>query len=118
MDVDREPHTRAAEGAKEARKAKRAHQAAQAISFAALLLLFLACTLYLVLAYTGWNQYTAAVALFCGGLAGYPCPGAAVVCSFGADVCVLEVYVDLRQVASLKGTAQALCTNCLHPPCA
>ena len=54
------------------RRAKRAQQAAQAISLAALLLLFLACSLYLVLVYTGWNEYTAAAAVFCAGLAGYP----------------------------------------------
>lgn len=60
------------EEARAARRAKRAQQAAQALSFAALLLLLLACSLYLVIVYTGWNQHTAAAALFCAGLAGYP----------------------------------------------
>lgn len=67
-----EPQAPTITEARAARRAKRAQQAAQAISFAALLFLFLACCLYLVLVYTGWNQYTAAAALFCAGVAGYP----------------------------------------------
>ena len=61
LDLERQPTATLPPDARAARAAKRAHQAAQALSLAALLLLFLACSCFLLIVYRGWNQYTAAV---------------------------------------------------------
>ena len=93
-----------------ARAAKRAHQAAQALSFAALLLLFLATSLYMVISFRGWNQYTAA--------AGDPCMPLAL---------ALRSLFNLES-EDIRGHAHACCANwavlcspllcsCLGLPC-
>ena len=60
LELERQPTAALPPDARAARAAKRAHQAAQALSLAALLLLFLACSCFLLIVYRGWNQYTAA----------------------------------------------------------
>ena len=63
-ELERQPTAALPPDARAARAAKRAHQAAQALSLAALLLLFLACSCFLLIVYRGWNQYTAAAGMW------------------------------------------------------
>ena len=64
LELERQPTAALPPDARAARAAKRAHQAAQALSLAALLLLFLACSCFLLIVYRGWNQYTAAAGMW------------------------------------------------------